>query len=173
MKWESLRAMATVFVEKTRQTVQWIRTVLLRSHNWFKHKGTEHAILYISKTKVQLMITLVKQLKLYTEAKEKMIVNVFCRVDLSITNKGHLQPWSCSAISFPEPALRWIRVTRALGTRLRILSSETLYPRVSRFPFRWIRVTRALGTRLAVPCFLVRASKTRIENSLNYSTDSS
>ena len=28
------------------------------------------------------------------------------------------------------------------------MRSETLYPRVSRFPFRWIRVTRALGTRL-------------------------
>ena len=31
--------------------------------------------------------------------------------------------------------------------------SETLYPRVRRFPFRWIRVTRTLGTRLGVMPF--------------------
>ena len=35
-----------------------------------------------------------------------------------------------------------------LNSMTRILSSETLCPRVSRFTFRWTRVTRALGTRL-------------------------
>ena len=37
-----------------------------------------------------------------------------------------------------------------LNSMTRILSSETLCPRVSRFTFRWTRVTRALGTRLGV-----------------------